>query len=173
MVMLSFGIVVINVLTDILYGVSGPQGAIQVAMADANVARTLATEAREPNKLGGFFKKLFRHHPLGAFGLVITVAFLLTAVFAEQIAPYDMNESNINKRLQPPSREFWLGSDLLGRDMFSRIIIGTRTSLTIGLAAAALSVVIALILGILSATWVAPWTWSFSASWTPGWRYRV
>ena len=119
-------------------------------MADANVTRTLATEAREPNKLGGFFKKLFRHHPLGAFGLVITVAFLLTAVFAEQIAPYDMNESDINKRLQPPSREFWLGSDLLGRDMFSRIVIGTRTSLTIGLAAAAMSVVIALILGILS-----------------------
>ena len=119
-------------------------------MADANVTRTLAAETREPNRLGGFFKKLFRHHPLGAFGLVITVAFLLTAVFAETIAPYEMNASDINKRLQPPSREFLLGSDLLGRDMFSRIVIGTRTSLTIGLAAAAMSVVIAVILGILS-----------------------
>jgi peptide/nickel transport system permease protein len=119
-------------------------------MADANVTRTLAAETREPNKLGDFFKKLFRHHPLGAFGLVITVAFLLTAVFAETIAPYDMNASDINKRLQPPSREFLLGTDLLGRDMFSRIVIGTRTSLTIGLAASALSVGIALILGILS-----------------------
>ena len=119
-------------------------------MADANVTRTLAAETREPNRLGDFFKKLFRHHPLGAFGLVITVAFLLTAVFAETIAPYDMNASDINKRLQPPSREFLLGTDLLGRDMFSRIVIGTRTSLTIGLAASALSVGIALILGILS-----------------------
>jgi peptide/nickel transport system permease protein len=119
-------------------------------MADANVTRTLATETREPNKLGSFFKKLFRHHPLGAFGLVITVAFLLTAVFAETIAPYDMNASDIKRRLQPPSREFLLGTDLIGRDMFSRIIIGTRTSLTIGLAAAAGSVAIALILGILS-----------------------
>ena len=119
-------------------------------MADANVTRTLAAESREPNRLGGFFKKLFRHHPLGAFGLVITVAFLLTAIFAETIAPYEMNASDINKRLQPPSREFLLGSDLLGRDMFSRIVIGTRTSLTIGLAASAMSVAIAVILGILS-----------------------
>ncbi len=120
-------------------------------MADANVARTLATETKEPNKLGGFFKKLFRHHPLGAFGLVITVSFLLTAVFAETIAPYDMNASDIKRRLQAPSREFLLGTDLIGRDMFSRIIIGTRTSLTIGLAAAAGSVMIALVMGILSA----------------------
>ena len=119
-------------------------------MADANVTRTLATETREPNRLSGFFKKLFRHHPLGAFGLVITVVFLLTAVFAETIAPYDMNAADINRRLQGPSREFLLGTDLIGRDMFSRIVIGTRTSLTIGLAASAGSVVIALILGILS-----------------------
>ena len=119
-------------------------------MADVNVSRTLVAEAKEPNKLGGFFKKLFRHHPLGAFGLVITVVFLLTAVFADQIAPYEMNDSDINRRLEPPSREFLMGTDLLGRDMFSRIVIGTRTSLTIGMAASALSVVIALILGILS-----------------------
>lgn len=119
-------------------------------MANADVTRTLVTETREPNKLGSFFVKLFRHHPLGAFGLLITVASLLTAVFAESIAPYDMNASDINKRLQPPSREFLLGSDLLGRDLFSRIIIGTRTSLTIGLAASATSVVISLLLGILS-----------------------
>ena len=119
-------------------------------MADVNVTRTLVAETREPNKLGSFFKQLFRHHPLGAFGLVITVTFLLTAMFAETIAPYDMNASDINKRLQSPNREFLLGSDLLGRDMFSRIVIGTRTSLTIGLAASALSVGIALILGILS-----------------------
>lgn len=119
-------------------------------MADANVALTLAAETQEQNRIGSFVKKLFRHHPLGAFGLLITVASLLTAVFAESIAPYDMNASDINKRLQPPGREFLLGSDLLGRDMFSRIVIGTRTSLTIGLAASAMSVLISLILGILS-----------------------
>jgi peptide/nickel transport system permease protein len=119
-------------------------------MADTDVSRSLATESNTRQKFGSFFKTLFRHHPLGAFGLVITAAFFLMAIFAEQIAPYEINDTDINRRLQAPSAEHLLGTDLIGRDMLSRIIVGTRTSLTIGMAASAIAVGIAVLLGILS-----------------------
>ena len=119
-------------------------------MADTDVTSSVATESRARQGISGFFKTLFRHHPLGAFGLLVTAAFFVLAIFAEQIAPYDMNDTDINRRLQPPSREFLLGTDLIGRDYLSRIIGGTRTSLTIGMAAAALSVLISVALGTLS-----------------------
>ena len=105
----------------------------------------------ERKKVRYFFTQLFTEHPLGAFGLVVVVVFLFVGIFAESIAPYGMNETDIANRLQSPNRKYLLGSDLIGRDMFSRIIIGARTSLTIGLAATLVSVIIALILGILSA----------------------
>ena len=119
-------------------------------MSDTDVTRSVATEAKTHQGIRGFFKTLFRHHPLGAFGLLVTAAFFVLAIFAEQIAPYEMNDTDINRRLQAPSSEFLLGTDLIGRDYLSRIIGGTRTSLTIGMAAAALSVVIAVVLGMLS-----------------------
>jgi peptide/nickel transport system permease protein len=119
-------------------------------MADTDIGRSVATESSTQQKVGSFFKTLFRHHPLGAFGLVIMAAFFVMAIFAEQIAPYEINDTDINRRLQAPSAEHLLGTDLIGRDMLSRIIVGTRTSLTIGMAASAISVAIAVLLGILS-----------------------
>ena len=119
-------------------------------MADTDVCRSAQAVAGACQRVGRFLKTLFRHHPLGAFGLVVTSAFFVLAIFAKQIAPYEINDTDINRRLQAPNSEFLLGTDVLGRDMFSRIIVGTRISLTIGMASAAVSVLIATILGVLS-----------------------
>ena len=76
-------------------------------------------------------------------GIVIILALVLVAVFANHIAPYDPSRQNILAQLARPSAEHWLGQDYYGRDILSRLIYGVRYSLTIGV----LSVLVAVIVG--------------------------
>ncbi|WP_117190504.1 ABC transporter permease [Rhizobium terrae] len=69
--------------------------------------------------------------PTSAFGLVVVTILLLTAIVAPLLAPYDPNVVDLGNTLKPPSSEHWFGTDELGRDIMSRIIHGTRISLTI------------------------------------------
>jgi peptide/nickel transport system permease protein len=89
--------------------------------------------------------------PLGAAGGVIMLGILLTAVFADQIQTYDPIATDAAQSLAPPSREHWLGSDHLGRDIFSRIVHGARVSLVVGAASTLLGSVLGGIIGLLSA----------------------
>jgi peptide/nickel transport system permease protein len=73
----------------------------------------------------------FRSNPLALLGLCIVLALLLVAALAPQIAPYDPVAQNLPGRLQPMSAAHWLGTDSLGRDIFSRIVYGTRITLFI------------------------------------------
>ncbi len=82
--------------------------------------------------------------PLGLLGFLIVLLFLVTVVFAPQIARYDYTRQDIPNRLQGPSEDYWLGTDYLGRDLFSRLVYGSR----IALGTAIPSVTIALSLGI-------------------------
>ncbi len=110
------------------------------------------------NGLGGFFKsdgkiskflrRLVVEKPLGAFGAAIFILFLFTGIFANLIAPYGYNEMNPIDRLQAPSLEYLLGTDQIGRDVFSRIVHGARTSLIIGLSAAFISILISTFIGV-------------------------
>lgn len=70
-------------------------------------------------------------NPSSGFGLVVITILLLTALVAPLIAPYEPNVINLNNVLQPPNPAHWFGTDELGRDIMSRIIYGTRISLTI------------------------------------------
>jgi peptide/nickel transport system permease protein len=94
--------------------------------------------------------RLVKEKPLGAFGGVIVLGLLLCAALAPWIATYPYDETNVRQRLKPPSAHFYLGTDNLGRDLFSRIVYGARISVTVGFGAVALSVLIATILGVLS-----------------------
>lgn len=85
-----------------------------------------------------------RKNRIAMLGLCVIVLFLLCAVFAPSIARYDPIATNFGKALSKPSAQHWLGNDELGRDLFSRIIFGSRISLVIGL----ISVVIGLALGV-------------------------
>nr|WP_038549728.1 ABC transporter permease [Neorhizobium galegae] len=70
-------------------------------------------------------------NPSSGFGLVVITILVLTAIVAPLIAPYDPNVIDLGNTLKPPSAEHWFGTDELGRDVMSRIIYGTRISLTI------------------------------------------
>jgi peptide/nickel transport system permease protein len=92
-----------------------------------------------------------RKKPLGAAGGVIMLLILLTAVFADQLQTYDPIATDAAQSLAPPSREHWLGSDHLGRDIYSRIVHGARVSLMVGVASTLMGSVLGGIIGLLSA----------------------
>ncbi len=91
----------------------------------------------------GTFKRLFRSNALFTIGVVICLFWILAAVFAPLIAPYDPIVQDLSVRLKPPSAEHWFGTDKLGQDIFSRVVYGGRYSLFAGV----LTVVIAGALG--------------------------
>ncbi len=97
-----------------------------------------------------FLTRLVKEKPLGFIGGIIVLLFLLTGIFADWLAPYGMNEIRPVDRLQPPSTKYLLGTDHLGRDMLSRIIFGARVSMIVGIAAGAMTVLIALVIGVPS-----------------------
>ncbi len=109
---------------------------------------TLPTRARSP--WSEFAVRLFRTKPLGAAGAVVFVIFLLSGIFAGVLAPYGINETDLAHRLEPPSREFLLGTDHLGRDLFSRVLMGARLSMIVGFCAAGLATVVSIVIGVLS-----------------------
>jgi peptide/nickel transport system permease protein len=105
-----------------------------------------AREGRTP----GFLVRLFRDKPLGAFGAVVFVIFLLCGVLAGVIAPYGMNEISPLNRMKPPSLEFPFGTDNLGRDVLSRILYGGQLSVIIAFCAAGLATVLSVVIGVMS-----------------------
>lgn len=105
------------------------------------------------NRLGGVLQKLgtaARRKPMGAAGAIVLVVLVLTAILADVVAPYSPLEHS-SERLIGPSSEHLAGTDQFGRDTFSRVIHGARTSLYVGLAATVLSMVPAVLLGMTSA----------------------
>jgi peptide/nickel transport system permease protein len=116
-----------------------------------NSAAEIATNVAPPriNETKRFFR-VFLGRGLVIFGLLVLLLFILVAIFAPLIAPYNPNKVDVGNALLQPSREHLLGTDPVGRDELSRIIYGTRTSLFIGLSVTAFATVIGTILGILA-----------------------
>ena len=119
------------------------------------VAPANATHARGRSWRGSvdtlrMLGRFARRKPLGAIGAVIVVALLVMAVFAEQIAPYGYDETIRGARMQSPSATYWLGTDNLSRDIWSRIVYGARVSVTVGFATVGLAVVLATAVGVSS-----------------------
>ena len=83
-------------------------------------------------------------------GTAILVLLIAAALFAPVVAPYDPLGQNLDQDLIPRSREHWLGTDKLGRDILSRIIYGGRISLLVGITTVALSLAIGVVIGSLS-----------------------
>jgi peptide/nickel transport system permease protein len=104
------------------------------------------------NVTGWWSRILFftRRYPLGAVGALIVVIFVLTAVFANFIAPYDPTSTNARASLAMPGAAYFLGADFMGRDMFSRIVFGARISLTVGLGATLLGGILGVTIGLMS-----------------------
>jgi peptide/nickel transport system permease protein len=92
----------------------------------------------------------FKRHKTGIIGGLILLIYIITAVFAPYISKFDPIAQNLSERLQPPSWKHLLGTDYAGRDIFSRIIYGTRISLTIGFVSVSLALIFGTILGVTS-----------------------
>ncbi len=99
------------------------------------------------------FRKIWVHlrrNRLAMLGLAILGIFLLCAIFANLLAPYDPIKTNMGNALKHPSAEHLLGTDWLGRDVLSRILFGSRISLAIGLISVSIGIFIGVPLGALS-----------------------
>jgi peptide/nickel transport system permease protein len=109
----------------------------------------VAEEPKRRSAVADFFRRLVREKPLGTVGGIIVLLLLLTGVFADLLAPYGVNEIHLRDSLSPPSNQYVLGTDNLGRDMLSRVIFGARISMIVGIAATMLSVLVSAVIGIL------------------------
>jgi len=88
--------------------------------------------------------------PLGALGLLLVVFVLVSAIGADWWAPYEPNKIDIRSKLQPPSGEHFLGTDQLGRDIFSRVLVGGQIALKVSLVSIGLALLFGLALGLIA-----------------------
>jgi peptide/nickel transport system permease protein len=94
--------------------------------------------------------RLIKEKPLGTFGFLIVITLLLTGIFADWLAPYHYMWQDLDHILEPPSAQFLLGTDNLGRDLLSRIIYGARISMIVGLSVPLMSSIMHLFIGGLA-----------------------
>lgn len=107
--------------------------------------------------MGKMLSSLFRH-PSGRIGLVIIGLYLLAAILGTLgLTPHDPLKLFAIDRLKAPSQTYWFGTDLLGRDAFSRLMVGIRQSMLIAFASVAIATIAGTIIGLLSAWWGGIW----------------
>ncbi|WP_375597861.1 ABC transporter permease [Devosia sp. Naph2] len=107
--------------------------------------------------MGKMLSSLFRH-PSGRIGLVIIGLYLLAAILGTLgLTPHDPLKLFAIDRLKAPSGTYWFGTDLLGRDAFSRLMVGIRQSMLIAFASVAIATIAGTIIGLLSAWWGGIW----------------
>lgn len=116
-----------------------PAGWLEATRRAGGLRRTLTTLIR-----------FARGKPFGAVGAVIILTLLVMAVFAEWIAPYTYDQQIPGARLRPPGRDFLLGTDNVSRDIFSRIVYGSRVTVTVSFATVFLGNLLAAAVGITS-----------------------
>ncbi len=96
------------------------------------------------------FRDAFRRHPTALIGGVILILMFAIAIFAPWLGTIDPQAVAPVRRLKPPSGDFWFGTDMLGRDVYSRVVFGARVSLIVGLAVAAFSIFVGLAIGLVT-----------------------
>lgn len=113
------------------------------------------SKGNNQNRFKIFYKGLLASKT-GTIGFIIVFLVILTSVFSDYLVPYDPNKNNLEAMLKPPfwitggSTEFILGTDNLGRDIFSRIIAGARVSLLVGVASVIVAGAIGIFVGMLA-----------------------
>lgn len=114
----------------------------------------LAHRSRGPRGLLQGLLHFARKKPVGAVGGVVIILVVLAAIFADGVAPYGPLEFHRGDRLLPPSSQYFLGTDEIGRDVLSRIIHGARISLYVGFIAVSVGTTLGTIVGLISGYFV-------------------
>jgi len=102
---------------------------------------------------GGHVLYVLSENPITAVAFGLFALIVIVAILGPAITPYDPLESNAARALQPPNADHWFGTDSVGRDVFSRVIIATRLDMMISVAAVALSFVVGSIVGSIAGYW--------------------
>jgi ABC-type dipeptide/oligopeptide/nickel transport system permease subunit len=126
-----------------------------VSYADPSIATELTGRARRRRLM----RKRFLRRPFAIIGLIVAVGFIVSAIFAPLVAPYAPDANDFNAILAHPSRDHLLGTDELGRDVFSRLVWGARASIEAGVFATLLATVIAVPVGLVAGYyrgWIDP-----------------
>ncbi|MBI3515971.1 MAG: ABC transporter permease [Proteobacteria bacterium] len=95
-------------------------------------------------------REIVRRHPTVVIGSGLLLALVLMAIFAPYLGTVDPQALSPIRRLRGPSEQYWFGTDMLGRDVYSRVVYGARISLVVGLSVALLSSAIGLAIGLVS-----------------------
>ncbi len=119
------------------------------AAAGHAVAPVLPDVLPEPKRRGPVIGFIYRH-PTIALGGTVLGLMILIAIFAPLLATVDPTALAPAKRTRPPSALYWFGTDMLGRDVYSRVLYGSRVSLTVGFSVAALASIIGTTLGLVA-----------------------
>jgi peptide/nickel transport system permease protein len=96
------------------------------------------------------FWRVFFQRRIVIFGLVILAILILTAIFAEWLAPHDPYKGILKDSLQQPNSTYWLGTDIQGRDTLSRLIFGARTALAVGFITTGVAAIAGITLGLMA-----------------------
>jgi peptide/nickel transport system permease protein len=105
---------------------------------------------REEQTMAQMVWRAFRRHKPAMIGLGVMLALVLAAIFAPVLSPYDPEKTELSKMLKPPSAQHLMGTDELGRDLLTRILDGGRVSLSIGVMAMGLAVLVGAVVGGLA-----------------------
>jgi len=111
---------------------------------------------RERTPLEAFLRFL-RQKPLGSLGLLVIIITLLVAILGDVIAPYSGEQMHPLDRLQGPSVQYWLGTDEFGRDVFSRVLMGSRVSLLVAILSVAAALGLGTTLGLMAGFYGGWW----------------
>ena len=114
------------------------------------MTETVATKKKKKDKKSSLTREIwfrFRKNKVALIGLIILTLIVLMAIFADLIVPAEVATTQSTDRLQGPSAEHWFGTDEFGRDLFARVVHGSRYSLFIGVATSLIALVVGAILG--------------------------
>lgn len=118
--------------------------------AESHVVEQILDETRPPRSARQRFVRRFLRQWPAMIALTVLVIFVLLALFAGQLAPFDPNLNEPDNWLAPPSSYNWLGTDHLGRDTYSRMLFGARVSLLAAVQAVSIALLLGVIPGLLS-----------------------
>jgi peptide/nickel transport system permease protein len=124
--------------------------AYAIEMAATTVAAPPIAATKSVSPTWRRFQDAFRRHPTAVLGGLILVCMVAIAILAPWLGTIDPQAVAPIKRLKPPSADYWFGTDMLGRDVYSRVVYGARVSLVVGLAVAMFSTFLGAAIGLIT-----------------------
>jgi len=133
--------------------VAAEAGALGELLPDGNIPEWDETLHEKPESQWLEMWRSLRANKAAVVSLVFIAFLVFIALFGPRLVPYNPIETDMPNALQAPSAEHWFGTDQLGMDIFSRVIVGARVSLTVGLLAVSIALTVGVILGSIAGYW--------------------